>query len=213
MVAKDGASLVTLEAHVSKDIQAPEFHIRDGVTGFVADNDTDSTGESRGLGGKVELRQLAGITEEEAGDEIGKSEQRFRRIRGDEAVRGMTGEDFIGTGLGITREPGRRRNRYQVLGAVRTLLGDDRWSSQGQGLFSTKTPSGVASLREIANRDLRSAPKLLALRRKAAERLAIDDPERSTATTRLYRALAALDTNDPDPGVALPALLLARGFL
>ncbi len=39
VVAKDGATLVTLEAHAGKkSLKKPEFHMRNGVRGFIADN-------------------------------------------------------------------------------------------------------------------------------------------------------------------------------
>ncbi len=52
VVAVDGADLVTLEAHASKDLTAPEFHVRHGLQGFVTDNDTGAERQSLGLGGK-----------------------------------------------------------------------------------------------------------------------------------------------------------------
>jgi hypothetical protein len=52
VVAVDGADLITLEAHASKDLLAPEFHVRQGLQGFITDNDTAPNGQSRGLGGK-----------------------------------------------------------------------------------------------------------------------------------------------------------------
>lgn len=39
-VAKDGETLITLEAHVGKDLKHPQFHMRNGVKGFVEDNNT-----------------------------------------------------------------------------------------------------------------------------------------------------------------------------
>lgn len=41
VVAEDGCQ-VTLEGHVSKDIKSPEFHIRNGINGFMADNQANS---------------------------------------------------------------------------------------------------------------------------------------------------------------------------
>ncbi|MEM9337329.1 MAG: DUF4157 domain-containing protein [Bacteroidota bacterium] len=39
VVAKDGATLVTLEAHAGKKkLKVPEFHMRNGINGFIADN-------------------------------------------------------------------------------------------------------------------------------------------------------------------------------
>lgn len=50
VVARDGADVVTLEGHVSRDLGAPEFHIRHGLAGFVGDNN-----RSRDYGDKVSL--------------------------------------------------------------------------------------------------------------------------------------------------------------
>ena len=51
VVAKDGTDLVTLEAHVSRELMHPEFHIRRGVIGFVDDNS-----RIRDLGSHVTLQ-------------------------------------------------------------------------------------------------------------------------------------------------------------
>lgn len=53
VVAVDGKDLVTLEAHVSKPITTPEFHIRSGVYGFVRDNDPKFQ-----YGDDVDLQQI-----------------------------------------------------------------------------------------------------------------------------------------------------------
>ena len=42
IVAVDDGDLVTLEAHVSKSLSRPQFHIREGVWGFVKDNDPNN---------------------------------------------------------------------------------------------------------------------------------------------------------------------------
>ena len=42
VVAKDGASLITLEANVDSDLSAPEFYLRAGMSGFVEDNNEDA---------------------------------------------------------------------------------------------------------------------------------------------------------------------------
>lgn len=57
-VAKDGASLLTLEGHVGKNLTAPQFHIRNGVDGFILDNDTRPGGGSYNLGDDVDIETL-----------------------------------------------------------------------------------------------------------------------------------------------------------
>jgi len=204
VVAKDGDSLVTLEAHVSKrDLQYPEFHIREGVGGFAEDNDTDDLGSSRGLGAKVGIQLLDTLTQDDVQEGmrgLGSSERRFRRITGEERV--PTGgddeyyppENFVTSGLGLTREPGRRK----ALAMLRRTLGEEGWREQGEGVFSTKVPSGVASMRKILGRDLSAQQLLAALRQKARQRWQFFDPDRSRATWSLYRALALLDPEKPD---------------
>jgi hypothetical protein len=49
VVTFDGTSSITLEGHASKDLTAPDFHIREGVTGFVDANNTTPLGESKGF--------------------------------------------------------------------------------------------------------------------------------------------------------------------
>lgn len=58
VVVTDGASLVTLEAHVEKELTAPEFHIHEGLSGFVDSNNAGPEGpnqflEANGRNGSV----------------------------------------------------------------------------------------------------------------------------------------------------------------
>lgn len=73
VVANDGATSITLEAHVSKDLTAPEFHMRRGILGFVRDNNTlyDDSGypEDRGIGSTVKLKGLRHEWEKQYGDQ------------------------------------------------------------------------------------------------------------------------------------------------
>ena len=55
VVAKQGGVLVTLEAHVSKSLQAPEFHVREGSGGFVEDNN-----EKVDYGNRLEVTKYQG---------------------------------------------------------------------------------------------------------------------------------------------------------
>lgn len=49
VVVRDGASLVTLEAHVEKELTAPEFHIHEGLSGFVDSNNAGPDGANQFL--------------------------------------------------------------------------------------------------------------------------------------------------------------------
>lgn len=90
IVAKDGQSTVTLEGHVSKNLEMPQFHIRNGVKGFVRDNDTQivthlfgaPTVRSRGLGGKVQINPLESVANPVA--EKQRGDQRYRIMKGQE---------------------------------------------------------------------------------------------------------------------------------
>jgi hypothetical protein len=56
VAAKDGASLITLEANVDLDLSRPQFHIHNGLAGFAA------AGIQEQLGDKVEVVPVKGIT-------------------------------------------------------------------------------------------------------------------------------------------------------
>jgi hypothetical protein len=71
VVAKDGPSLVTLEGHVSMDLSRPQFHIRDGLTGFAAE------GIAHGKGDKVEVIPVASLSRKDIADDIEARERRF----------------------------------------------------------------------------------------------------------------------------------------
>jgi hypothetical protein len=221
VVAKDGSSLVTLEAHVSKNLKAPDFHIREGVGGFVTDNDTDQDGESRGLGSKVEIRTASGQTAEEVEERIGKLERRFRQLKGTEQVHKTPPEAFLGAGLGLTVEPGRevRREtrRRQTLQAIRTLLNEAGWGRQSSTtvLFKTfySTPSGVSDLKKLVNGDDSAVNILRLLKAKATNRLTKNDANRSDATAQLYDTLDVMDPVNPDVDTVTDGLQTADGFL
>lgn len=203
VVAEDGESLVTLEAHVSKrDLQAPEFHIRKGVGGFVEDNDTDQLGQSRGLGGEVGIQRLDDLTQEDVQEGLrglGASERRFRRITGEERVP-MGGdqyyppESFVTSGLAVTREPARKK----ALAMIRRTLERDEWSEQGEGLFTTKVPGGVSKMRRIVASNKTAGEKLTALQQEAQKRWDSPDLDRKIATLDLYHTVRQVDPGNPD---------------
>jgi len=74
VVATDHPSVVTLEAHASKDLTAPEFHVRAGLPGFVHDNDTTTEGGSRELGKKGQRYDVT-KSDGSATRELGKIDQ------------------------------------------------------------------------------------------------------------------------------------------
>lgn len=109
IVAKDGGSSVTLEGHVSKDLERPQFHMRNGVEGFVKDNDTvmekplfgEARPRSRGLGNRVEIDTLNSIADPARDKQ--KAEQRYRIMKGLEADFGVDASGgVLGQDIGIT---------------------------------------------------------------------------------------------------------------
>jgi hypothetical protein len=74
VVAKDGVSLVTLEANVVKDLSRPEFYIHKGLAGFAAEGIQDK------LGDKVEVVPLTSLTYEGVLSERETREDRFGKF-------------------------------------------------------------------------------------------------------------------------------------
>jgi hypothetical protein len=109
IVAQDGGSSVTLEGHVSKNLERPQFHMRNGVAGFVKDNDTvmekrllgESRLKSRGLGNRVEIDPLNSIADPARDKQ--KAEQRYRIMKGTEPDFDVKGSGAVlGQDIGIT---------------------------------------------------------------------------------------------------------------
>jgi hypothetical protein len=88
VVAKDGASLVTLEGHVSKNLSRPQFHIRDGLTGFAAEGITHNKGD------QVEVIPVTSLSYEEVQAD---KETREKRFKGFSNIDEVFWEDYEGT--------------------------------------------------------------------------------------------------------------------
>lgn len=102
VVAKDGKSLVTLEGHVSKDLQRPEFLIHNGVSGF-ADEPI-----RKGYGDEVEVTPLETLKWEAVASEREASQRRYERITGEDPTLAF---HTAGSNLGVTpTEEVRRRH-------------------------------------------------------------------------------------------------------
>ncbi len=143
IVAKDGPSTVTLEGHVSKDLEKPQFHIRNGVKGFVKDNDTkvvshlfgSSTKESRGLGGKVEISPLESVLNPES--EKKRGDQRYNIIRGREDGFDVTASATVmGQDMGTT-DTDSPVLRATALEIAEELAGIYGWATKTTREFST----------------------------------------------------------------------------
>jgi hypothetical protein len=74
VVAQDGASLITLEGHVSKNLSRPQFHIRGGLTGFADE------GIQHQKGDKVDIIPVTSLTYDSLQDDKETREKRFRQF-------------------------------------------------------------------------------------------------------------------------------------
>ncbi len=74
VAAKDGASLITLEANVDLDLSRPQFHVHKGLAGFA------SAGIEEKLGDKVEVVPVKGITYDAIVADKEKREGRFEKF-------------------------------------------------------------------------------------------------------------------------------------
>ncbi|WP_405300184.1 hypothetical protein [Kordia sp.] len=103
VVAKDGSSLVTLEAHVGKSLKKPQFNIRNGVKGFVADNNVGHgwTGKyDRELGSSVDIGRIGTLEKGSTSDNMTTYKNNYAQMSDYEAGANVA---FLKGALGITK--------------------------------------------------------------------------------------------------------------
>jgi hypothetical protein len=165
VVAEEGNRHVFLEADVRRDSTTPEFHIQQGVAGFVAYNIGTSAETSR----KVEVT---------------------RYVRGDPTI-----TDLRRYQVSMTSDPRAlmvgantsRRTNPDVFLPLGLLINNAVWNTQGKGWFGSKTPDGVVKMRAAYGRR-----HYLEVFRIADAKNKTRDSDRSTLVRDLYRNLAEM---------------------
>ncbi|MEM7373691.1 MAG: DUF4157 domain-containing protein [Bacteroidota bacterium] len=191
VVAEDLPSLVTLEAHVGKSLQHPEFHIRNGVQGFVEAN---QAGQPVPLGEEVAIARAAG---------------RGAAAADMEALRGVYGRYAAhNRAYGVGEHPGitdlapaderndlleRRRNTLTRI----SYITNKYWGKYTSWAFK---PKGVKSIKAIVS-GVNHTPVAVAMALTKAKVQASSDVERETAnrhsaTRDFYHAVSRMNIND-----------------
>jgi hypothetical protein len=138
VAAKDGASLITLEANVDLDLTRPQFHIHKGLAGFAA------AGIEEKLGDKVEVVPVKGITYDAIVADKEKREGRFQKFGAIDREdwqyfekKNLTYRNTLGGEIGITSTAEKAR-RDQVARNLRPQF-DEILNQMQQGLIDRTT--------------------------------------------------------------------------
>lgn len=170
VVAQDRTRQVTLEANVSKDLTAPEFYIRDGVSHFVNSNLEGTEETSR----RVDVKKYNGGMPDNA--DLDRYDQ------------GKTKDLFaLAVDVGTTRVrplTQTEKNAFQCLGR---LLHNKKWDSQGWSLFSSKTPDGIVKMRQAFDQG-----RYWDVFRIAVEKNKKNDSDRTPLVRDLYEYLESI---------------------
>lgn len=181
VVATDGSSLVTLEAHASKNLLAPEFHIREGKAGFLADNN-----QTRNLGNQLTIDRANG----KAGSMHDLQNRREEYERADFSLKYSAIRDTaVMTQL-----------QLDMLNAIDVLAGQN-WAPYTVGCPST--PQGVGVIGNFAGVHDPDDPqeihrRLLAVIAQAGADHDRFSPFRHDVTARFYDLIRNIDKDDPD---------------
>ncbi len=130
VVAEEGNRQVLLEADVRRDSTVPQFHILQGVAGFVAFNVGDSDETSTRVAVTKYVRG-----EPRKGD-LGRYET------------AMTSDPLVLKSSATTSQPVNPRFFFPL----GNLLNNAKWNTEGKGWFSSKTPDGIVKMRAAYNR-------------------------------------------------------------
>jgi len=131
VVAEHGNRQVFLEADVRRDSTVPQFHIQQGVAGFVAFNVGDSD----------ETSTKVAVTRYIRGKPNDSDLRRYQTA--------MTADPLTLVGGTVTS----RRTNPDVYLPLGLLVNNQKWNTQGKGWFgSTKTPDGVVKMRAAYGR-------------------------------------------------------------
>ena len=129
VVAEDRNRHVFLEADVRRDSTTPEFHIQQGVAGFVAYN----------IGDSAETSTRVAVTKYVRGTPSTMDQRRYQSAMTTEPRALM---NSVGTS---------RPMSPAVFIPLGQLLQNPIWNTQGKGWFSSKTPDGVVKMRAAYN--------------------------------------------------------------
>lgn len=186
VVAADLPSLVTLEADVSKDRARPEFAIRNGVDGFVADNNADGAD----YGDNVTISRAQG---QEASDE---TMEQLRGIHRDFAE--YRDAYYLWPSQGVTEtafNTALSQAQMLALTKIRTIA-NRYWGHYTNWKFVPKGVDAIRSLLAPMPQADGVAARLAQVRDAAGTALQRVDGGRKRLTTDFYTALSAIQVDD-----------------
>jgi hypothetical protein len=164
VVAEHGNRQVFLEADVRRDSTVPQFHIQQGVAGFVAFN----------VGDSAETSTKVAVTRYIRGKPSDSDLRRYQTA--------MTADPLTLVGGTVTT----RRINPDVYLPLGHLIHNAKWNTQGSGWFgSKKTPDGVVKMRAAYGRR-----HYLEVFRIAEAKNKTEDSDRTPLVRDLYEYLS-----------------------
>lgn len=189
VVATDTQSLVTLEADVSTDRPRPEFHVRNGVAGFVQANNTNGDGTQNNYGNRVSINRAKG----KPGSDYDM--QTARRVHADYAK--YNDADFVCDWPGVTDTEELMSAKEDALAKIREICGK-YWGKYTNWKF---TPTGVKAIRDILANDDQEPPDngriLFLVQQSATGDLNRVSGGRKQLTTDFYTILSTMSVENP----------------
>ena len=189
VVAKDNGALITLEANVVEEIDAPDFYIHHGAEGFVKNNDpeADESGKGKPRGRRMNItRYHSGkppSKDLKLYDELDNTYEGTYRLKG-----------------GVYTTPPQQELTYRLLTRMLTSGAAAKfWKEQTLNPFSDDMPDGITSMRQTIAQDFEGTVA------DGGGRWLSDKPfSRSVETNIFYRILH--EYNPERPGDTLETL-------
>lgn len=148
VVATDGESLVTLEAHAGQDITAPDFHMRNGVDGFIRDNlraVEEGEGKYVDLGEDYRIDRANGDAEA-----FDTAQEQGRRMHRNPMLAGGAPSQPTSVVLKTSTV------RTEVIRSLKQIT-NKSWRKVMPGVNFSSVPDGIARIQEIMRRRIASA--------------------------------------------------------
>jgi hypothetical protein len=183
VVAKDGNSLITLEAHAGQDITEPDFHMRNGIQGFIVDNNRvhdlgNASSISRADGDDAGLNARKGV---------------FRDVKADPMSAMAAPYDSSSM---VTENPLTEIIRREALLSI-LALSSKYWGKFTEWKFK---PTGVSAIQTLGtgvpNTPTATQEALAAAKRHAIVDRGRESDSRHPATADFYMAIARMNLDD-----------------
>lgn len=183
IVAKDGNSLITLEAHAGQDITEPDFHMRNGIAGFIADNN-----QTHDLGNESSIIRANGSDES-----LNIRKDTFNTTKENPMTAVAAPINSWSMVSDVNPIVGLRR---QALLSIKALS-SRYWGKYTEWKFK---PTGVSAIQTIVtgvdNTPEETEEALTAAKLRAIQDQARESDRRHPATADFYMAIARMNVNN-----------------